>query len=186
MTGTTGGSGTTTDGGGACPPPPPPSATPPLGCAEGSGNGWVSVPCICDLWIQNTETTAGTATISLTLSQNVSPPTLDGMFYVEVAFDDADESWYATWAAQPEDGSVYSVAAAGGTTTLRMGANSVSLAPVPVAGCTTRKGTAKVFLTNVYPSPNYGTSLTMSASLAIDGTSIATINPPICRNPPPV
>jgi hypothetical protein len=124
------------------------------------------------------------ATISLALSQNVSTPPLTGMFYVDVVFEDSDESWYAVWASQPDQGSSYAVTSSGGKTTVRMGANSVSLAPVSLAPCETRKSSATVYLTNVYPSPNYGATLDMHGALSVDGAVYATTDA-TCENPPP-
>jgi hypothetical protein len=134
--------------------------------------------------LENTNATVATATVSLALSKTDSPPPLTGMFYVDIAFEDPNESWYATWVAEPGAGSDYAVTATGGTTTVRMGANSVSLAPVPLAPCETRKAAASVRLTNVFPSPNYDATLDMSGSLAVDGSVFATPGS-TCNNPPP-
>jgi hypothetical protein len=131
---TSGGSGGASTGGRTCPPPPPPSATLPNtpGCFENNmGAGWIAVPCLCDLWLDNTTPGPATANITLAVPTPDQVPTLTGGLDVEVAFEDPDASWYARWATQAGNGVAFLVTSAAGKTTVRMGEAKVTLAPVP-------------------------------------------------------
>jgi hypothetical protein len=172
------GTGGASGGGGMCNAPPPPSPTLPNqpGCYENPGSGWIAVPCSCDLWLVNTRFDAITATIELTMKPP-DVPTLTGPVGAEVAFDDPEASWYATWSKQAGNGTAFVVTSAGGTTTVKMGTSGVTLAPVPIAACSTRKGVAQV-------NGSFSVALTLHADLA-DGAVFAT-KEASCSNPPPV
>ena len=159
-----------------CKPPPPPSPTLPqqLGCYVDMGSGWVAVPCLCDLWLDNTTPGPATAGIELTVTPPDEVPTPPGAPGVDVAFDDPDASWYATWQQQAANGGAFTVTSDGGTTTVTMAESDVALGPVPLAACETRKAIAQV------PGPAV---LSMHAVLA-DGTVFATVDAG-CSNQPP-
>lgn len=176
-----GGGGEPTDGGAMCIPPPPPSPTMPdqPGCYENDmGSGWFSVPCLCDLWLTNTMPAPITAGIQLLVTPPEQVPTLNGPLDVEVAFDDPDASWYATWTKQAGNGAAFTVTNEGGTTTVRMGEGSVVLASVPLTACETRKAIA-----HVSPGSN-AAKLSMHAVLG-NGSAFATTDG-TCMNPPPL
>jgi hypothetical protein len=173
-----GGAGGATDGGGMCDAPPPPSPTVPeqVGCYVDMGSGWVSVPCLCDLWIENTTPGPATAGIELTVTPPDQVPTLAGTLDVEIAFDDPDASWYAAWTTQAGNGDAFTVTSNGGTTTVKMGESSVALGPVPLAACETRKAVAKV---------SGSTSATLSTHAVLDDGTVFATTDGSCYDPPP-
>jgi len=175
---TTGAGGEPVDAGGICNAPPPPSPTPPTepGCSTNMGDGWVAVPCACDLWIANTTHEPISVGIQLTVTPPDAVPTLGGPLDAEVDFEDPDASWYATWSQQPGSGETFAVWTQGGETTVRMGQGSVALSPVEVAACKTRKARAR-------QNGSYMVNLSMHAVLE-GGMVIATAD--LCSNPPPV
>lgn len=166
------------DGGRACPAAPPPSSVP-AGCSENKGSGWVSVPCTCDLWLENSTPVPVTAGLQLTV---VAPPdqgpSPSGAHVGEVAFDDPDASWFATWSKQPGNGDAFTVRREGGTTVVSVGEGVVAMVPVPLDSCTTRKGQAHVL----------GSATLRADAVLANGVTLATMarcdNPP-ARPPPP-
>jgi hypothetical protein len=168
-----------TDDGEVCDPPAPPSPTMPQeeGCYVNYGDGWVAVPCFCELWLENTTPGPATAGIELTVTPPEEVPTLTGTLNVEIAFDDPDASWYAIWTAQPGNGDAFTVTSEGGATTVRMGASGLSLGPVPLAACETRTAKAHV-------SGSYTATLSMHAVLD-DGTVFAATDGS-CSDIPPM
>jgi hypothetical protein len=135
---------------GACNLPPPPSATipPGQGCYENDqGQGWVVVPCACELWLASTSHAPVTATLELTLTPPTPSPTLTGLPKVGIDFDDPDASFYGAWVSAPGAGATFSVTHQGATTTVRMGESHLALPPVDVAACSTRKGKAFIDVT---------------------------------------
>jgi hypothetical protein len=86
---------------------------------------------------------------------------------VEVAFDDADSSWYNVWSTQTGAGSAFAVTHNGGaaTTTVRLGAYSVTLNPVPLAAGQSRNANGTI-------NPGSGTlTLQIGATLTETGSS---------------
>jgi hypothetical protein len=167
-------------GGGTCEPPPPPSPTVPddAGCyVNENGTGWVAIPCGCELWLQNTSPAPVTADVELIVTPQDQVPSLGGTLDVEIAFEDPDASWYATWSQQSGNGDAFVVSNEDGKTTVRMGQNSVLLAPVPLAACETRKAAAVVA-----PGSNFAATLSMHG--AVDG-AVSTTTDATCSNPPP-
>jgi hypothetical protein len=175
-----GGSSTTSVGSGGtaamCPPPPPPSPTLPatVGCYTETTAGWVASPCQCELWLQNTTPAPANATITLTVTAPPLPELMGAD--VEVAFDDPDGSWYATWAQEAGNGVAFALTSAGGKTTVRLGTSTVTLSPVPLAACETRKALAYI------SSVDTTTVLKMHATLG-DNAVFATTDG-TCVNPP--
>jgi hypothetical protein len=163
-----------------CNLPPAPSPTMPTapGCYKNDmGQGWVEVPCDCALWMENTRPVEITASIVLGVTPPEDAPTLDGSVDDEIAFDDPDASFYAVWSKQSGIGTALGVTHDGGVTTVRMGVPSLTLLPVPIEACKTRKAAAKV------DGPN-DAKLSIHAVLE-DGTPFTTTDV-ICFNPPPV
>lgn len=173
--GTTGGSGGTA----GCAPPPPPSPTMPTegGCFVNEGSGWVAVPCSCELWLDNTEAAPITVGMQLVVAPPDQVPDLDGPLDVEIAFDDPDATWHATWSRQPGNGETFAVTHQAGKTTVRMGEAEVELAPVSLTACEVRKGVAQVL-----PGDNSAAKLNMHAILD-DGTASVAVDG-LCNNPP--
>jgi hypothetical protein len=176
-----GGSNTTSVGsggtGGTCPPPPPPSPTLPMtvGCYEGTSAGWVAIPCECELWLQNTK--AGPASATITLDVTAPPlPELTGT-EVDVSFEDPDGSWFATWAQDTGNGVAFALTSGSGKTTVRMGTSTVTLSPVPLAACETRKALGYI------SSVDTTTLLKMHATLDNGSVLFATADG-TCINPP--
>lgn len=131
-------------GAGMCNLPPAPSPIPPTtGCASNDdGKGWVSIPCLCELWLRNTELFPIEAGIHVL--ESGAPPTLDGSVDIELAFEDADGSAFAAWSNQTGNGSTFRLAHDTATTTVRLGTTDLTLAPIPVAACTTRKAKSTI------------------------------------------
>ncbi len=157
----------------------PPSVDPPLGCSEDLGAGWVAIPCVCELWTQNTAPDPATATIELTLSPPDFTPTFGGPLLVQIAFEDPDTSWYTIWAAQPGNGSAYQVTTQSGTTTVTLGASDVTLPPVPLEACEMRKAWASI------PGEYYACTLSMNMQAVITAGGTVTMTSGPCFNEPP-
>jgi hypothetical protein len=183
-TGTTAGAGGAGSGGadgtgGMCAGPPPPSPTLPdqPGCYDNKMNtGWVAVPCLCELWLENTTPGTVSAGVELTVTPPDPAPTPTGPTGAGIAFDDPAASWYAVWATQAAEGGGFAVTHDGGTTTVEMSESSVALAMVPLAACETRKAMA-------YVHGALTTGLSMHAVLQ-DGTVLSTTDA-ACNNPAP-
>jgi len=168
-----------TDGGRICKAPPPPSPTLPdePGCYENDhGSGWVKVPCLCELWIENTTPGQAMARVELSVTPLDQAPAFDGTLDAEIAFDDPDASWYAIWAKQPGSGDAFTITNQGGKTTVQLAASSLTLGPVPLFACETRNAIAQV-------SGSYTETLSMRAILD-DGHVLATIDGKCFAIPP--
>jgi hypothetical protein len=137
------------------------------------GSGWLPVPCSCELWPENDTTAPVTVAIDLTVTPPEEVPSLDGSLDVEIAFEDPDASWYDRWTTQAGNGVAFAVTHEGDATTVRLGQGSVELAPVPLAGCETRKGAAQVL---------GSLSAVLKAKATLDDGAAFTMN---CLNPPP-
>lgn len=121
-------------------------------------------PCVYPL--TNGTTSNGTAQITLTVTPNTgTTPSLTGSPDVEVTFDDSDSSWFNVWNTQTGNGTTFSVTHNGGanSTTVRLGAFSVALNPVPLSASQTRNATGSI-------NPTSGTlTLQIAATLTAGG-----------------
>lgn len=158
----------------ACPASAPPVSVtdlpPGVGCYVGSGGVWVETPCSCQLWLRNPLPSAAKAAVSLVFEPADIVPSLTGSPDVTVAFEDADATRYATWAAQTGNGSTFSVAHAGSTTTVRLGAGSLTLSAVSLPACAKEMPTASV-------TGPWGSRLTLEMGAVLTdgtGTTVAT------------
>ena len=113
-----------------------------VGCYVHEPEGWRQIPCNCELWVKNTLPTSAEVRVTLAVVSNQPEPPLDGTSEFEVAFDDPDAQWFDVWAAQAGETADFFVARDGSTTTVRPDAWTVTLNPVPLAGCRSRTGTA--------------------------------------------
>lgn len=122
----------------------------------------------CEYPLTNATTTAGSAQITLSVTPTTGAvPSLTTTPDVEVAFDDADSSWYNVWSTQTGAGSAFAVTHNGGagTTTVRLGAYSVTLNPVPLAAGQSRNANGTI-------NPGSGTlTLQIGATLTETGSS---------------
>jgi hypothetical protein len=168
-------------GGATCPDhTPPPSQSMPTkpGCYENLGQGWIHVPCSCELWLKNKAKVDAQVELDFTAMASDTQPTLGGPLDVEIAFDDPDASWYAVWASQTQAKDSFAVTSGAGKTTVRMAANTVKLAPVALAACRRRDANAIV-------GGVVGAELSMHAVLRDDaGNAIATYDGS-CEDIPP-
>jgi len=136
----------------ACPqlPPPAPPAFvggPPasFACASASPEGtWIEVPCGCELWLRSPIASPVQTNILLEYQPTTDPPSLDASPDVEVKFPDPDASWYRAWANQTEAGTSFTLSHEQGVTSVRLGADQVSLAPVTLPACARLTATASV------------------------------------------
>ena len=133
--------------GGACAAPAPlePTSGPPpnhVGCYAGIANGWLEVPCLCELPATNTTATSKSAWLRFTVTPDTPTPSLVGLPDIEISVEDADASWYRVWASQPDVGQFYIVTNTDSRTTVRLGTTNLALYPVPLAACETRKASA--------------------------------------------
>lgn len=160
---------------------PPPSPTPPdtVGCFEGNDAGWVQVPCLCELPIENDSAQE----IDVILQTIVSPPslaatlTLTGTLDIEIAFEDPGATWYAVLASEAGNGTYYAASNDGVTTTVRVGNGDYLYGSLPLASCEGRHLTARI-------AGNSDATLTMRANLAsAHGGGIGTLVND-CANPP--
>jgi hypothetical protein len=176
---TSGTGGETSDGGEMCNAPPPPSPTLPnqLGCYVDMGAGWIPTPCVCDLWLANTTFLPINAGIDLVVTPADQVPSLDGPLVVDVEFDDPDASFYATWAKQTGNGTAFTIKNDKGKTTVTMGSGKLTLLPVPVTACETRKAIAHI------AGSNWTAKLDIHATLENQIVSATTDSN--CSNPPP-
>ncbi len=121
-------------------------------------------PCVYPL--TNGTSSSGNAQITLTVTPNTGPtPALTALPDVEVAFDDADSSWFSVWNSQTGNGTAFAVthSAATNSTNVRLGVFSVTLNAVPLAPSQTRNATGVV-------NPSGGTlTLQIGATLTETG-----------------
>jgi hypothetical protein len=127
--------------------------------------------------LPNATTSDGNVQISLTAAPNSNtPPSLTVSPDVEVTFDDADSSWFNTWNAQSGNGTTFAVTHNSGanSTTVRLGAFSVVLNPVPLMAGQTRSATANI-------NPTSGTlTLQLGAKLTDSGGQVLANNGGSC------
>jgi hypothetical protein len=127
-------------------PPPSPTRPDTPGCFEGTDAGWVQVPCLCDLPIENDRTQE----IDVVLRTIVSPPslaqtlTLTGTQDIEIAFEDPGATWYAVLASEAGNGTYYAASNDGVTTTVRVGNGDYLYGNLPLAPCDARHVTARI------------------------------------------
>ncbi|HEX4404048.1 MAG TPA: hypothetical protein VH560_04420 [Polyangia bacterium] len=121
----------------------PISAGPPqvIGCYFGTEMcGWQKVECDGELDVSNLTNTAAKIQFAFTLVPSTVIPSLSGAPDVEVAFEDPDGAWAATWSSQPGNGTAFVLtkgfgnpnggASTAGVTTIRLGGAHLVLAPV--------------------------------------------------------
>jgi hypothetical protein len=122
--------------------PPPPN----IGCYFGTAAcGWQKVECGGELDVKNPSAATAKVQFVLTLVPSTVIPALAGTPDVEIAFDDPDGTWAATWSAQAGSGTTFIVrkdygnpnvggaAPAAGMTTVRLGIARLALAPVSLS-----------------------------------------------------
>jgi hypothetical protein len=101
----------------------------------------------CEYPLTNGTTSNANVQITLTVTPNTgATPSLTGLPNVSATFDDADSSWFSVWNAQPGNGTAFTVTHNGGanSTTVRLGAFSVALNPVPLAASQSRNLTSSI------------------------------------------
>jgi len=104
-------------------------------------------PCVFPL--TNATTSNGSAQITLSVTPMTGAvPSLTALPDVEVAFDDADSSWFNAWTSQTGNGSSFAVTHSAGSTTVRLGSFSVALNPVPLAAGQSRNATGTTNLSS--------------------------------------
>ncbi len=117
------------------------------GCYAYVAGEWQPIPCDCDLWLTNRETVPVLVRFSFELQPSDSEPSLvdsPDRPDVEITFEDPDASWYAVWERESDNGTAYSVVNTDDTTTVRLGATQVTLAPVRLAACEERRPRARI------------------------------------------
>lgn len=145
------------------------------GCFTGNAQGWIEVPCVCDLWLANT--TQAALDVTVTLSQSASQPaSTDAAAELDIA--DPNSVFFAKWSSQVDAGLPMTVSHAGDTTSVEFEGASVALGPVTVGACSLIKGTARV----------RGTAemLDMRADFRDAGGSVVLTSDGECFNPPPL
>jgi len=165
-----GGGAGTTGGGGACghvPPPPSPTLPNTPGCYTKTDAGWIEQPCNCEMPLYNVTHSTVDVHITLSVDPATVAPSLTGSPAMQATFEDPDGSWFATWSAQPNAGTAFTVATAAGSTTVRLGAARVELGAVPLPACLSRMGMGDVGRTS-------GVILDMEASFTVAGTVVGT------------
>jgi len=127
----------------------------------------------CAYPLTNATTSAGNAQITLSVTPITgTAPSLTALPDVEATFDDADSSWYNVWQSQAGVGTTFSVTHNSGanSTTVRLGAFSVALNPVPLGASQTRNMTGVI-------NPGSG-----SLTLQIQGTLTGPANQVLVTN----
>jgi hypothetical protein len=118
----------------------------------------------CEYPLTNATSSNGNVQITLSITPTTgTAPSLTGPPDIEVAFDDADSSWFNVWSTQTGAGTTFAVTHAGSTTTVRLGAFSVALNAVPLAAGQSRNATGTFNL----PS---GTSVTLQIAATLTGS----------------
>ena len=115
--------------------------------------------------LTNGTTSNGNAQITLTVTPNSdTPPSLTVPPQVEVAFDDADSSWFNVWNTQTGNGTNFRVTHNNvtNTTTVRLGTFSVVLNPVPLLAGQSRNATGNINPTSGTLTLQLGGTLTDS------------------------
>ena len=108
-------------------------------------------PCVFPL--TNGTSQDGNAQITLTVTPSTgTQPSLTALPDVEVAFDDADSSWFNIWKTQSGAGTTFQVTRWGSVTNVRLGGFSVALNSVPLAAGQSRNATGTTNLPSAYPS----------------------------------
>lgn len=124
----------------------------------------------CDFPLTNATTAGGNLQLTLTVAPSTgTPPSLTGLPDIEMAFDDADQSWFNTWKNQSGNGTKFAVShsTTTGKTTVRLGTFSVALDAVTLGAGQTRDATGTTNLPSNAPS----ITLQMAASLTETGPS---------------
>jgi hypothetical protein len=175
----TGGSGVAGGAGGegaACSPPVYSQGLPAMsGCYAGTDQGWVQVPCVCDLWLENT--THDPLGVSLTLSQVEASSSSTDAADPELDIEDTDSAFYAVWSTQAAAGAPITVSHSDDTTAVKLQAESVVLGPVSVAACS--------FITGIASMKGYDTTLSMHADFLDATGSVVLTTDGTCFNPTP-
>lgn len=135
----------------------------------------------CEYPLTNATTSSGNAQLTLSVTPiSGTIPSLTSAPDVEVAFDDGDSSWFNVWNAQSGNGSSFSVKHSGSTTTVRLGAYSVALNPVPLAAGQSRNATGTI-------NPGSGTlTLQIAATLTDSANNVLVTNGGSCTASTPV
>jgi hypothetical protein len=152
-----------------------------IGCYVGVNGLWQAVPCDCDLWVDSRRASILSASFALSFSPARLAPSLDGDTDVEVVFPDPGATWFDAWRPQAARTGTFAVTHSNddGTTTVRLGQSDVSLDPVPLAACESRRPRASV-------RGPWGTALQldMRATLTDDsGKTVSTVTGG-CEQPP--
>lgn len=111
-----------------------------IGCFAGTDEGWVQVPCLCDLWLKNT--THDALVVNLTLSFAGTPPASTDAPAPELDLHDPDSAFYAVWSEQAAAGAPITVVRTDDITAVRSFAANVVLGPVTFPACGFVTGTA--------------------------------------------
>jgi inner membrane protein len=121
----------------------PPAA---IGCYVGVNGLWHAVPCECDLWVDSPLTSDLRASISLSFLPTDLAPSFDGDIDVEMTFPDASATWFDIWQLQATRTTSFAVthSSEDGTTMVRLGQSKVTLDPVPLAACESRRPRAAI------------------------------------------
>jgi hypothetical protein len=105
---------------------------------------WEELPCSCELWFRNPVTTPVEAAVRLAFTPSDTTPSLDDQPQVDVSFPDPDRAFDTVWSSQAGSGTDFTVTAAEGVTTVRLGTNELALQPVTVPGCNRSTAAASV------------------------------------------
>jgi hypothetical protein len=132
-------------------------------------------PCVYPL--TNGTTSDGNVQVTLTVTPNSNTtPSLTGSPDMEVTFDDADSSWFNVWNSQSGNGATFSVThnSVTNSTTVRLGAFSVTLNAVPLAAGQSRNAMGRI-------NPGSGTlTLQIAATLTDLGGNVLVSNGGSC------
>jgi hypothetical protein len=132
-------------------------------------------PCVFQL--TNGTSSNGNVQITLTVTPNSNtPPSLTVSPDVEVTFDDSDSSWFNVWNSQAGNGTAFAVTHNSGanSTTVRLGAFSMVLNPVPLTAGQSRNATGNI-------NPTSGTlTLQLGATLTNSGGQVLANNGGSC------
>ncbi|HEX2735066.1 MAG TPA: hypothetical protein VHM70_25850, partial [Polyangiaceae bacterium] len=133
----------------------------------------------CAFPLTNATGTNGDVEITLNVAPPETLPSLTTLPAIAVSFDDLDSAWYNVWAAQPENGTAYSLTHIGTSTTVRLGKAAVTLHSVPLANGQSRTAHGNLSL----PSGTSQTALNLQTTLrsSTTGAVLAPVNGGSCK-----
>jgi hypothetical protein len=127
----------------------------------------------CDYPLTNATANADTVKLTLTATPPEQHPSLSQPPALTVSFDDPNSNWLNVWAAQPNNGTDFSLSRAGSKTVVRFGTNRVVLNAVPIAPGETRDSSSMLDLPLDAPLTAVQLQAALGSGKVLNGESCA-------------